>query len=197
MSDPIDSSDIKTTLQGYLQMSREALLWKLDGLSEREMRLPRTPTGMNLLGIVKHMANVEIGYFGDTFHRVWPAPDERVPMATFEVDPQADWYATEAETAGGIVDLYRRVWAFADETIASLPIEAPGTVPWWPAYRREVTLGRVIVHVLTDLARHAGHADIVRETIDGAAGLRSENRNLPDEDWPAYIAKLSSIADRF
>lgn len=194
MSDP---TDIKDVLQGYLRMSREALLWKLDGLSERDLRLPRTPTGMNLIGIVKHMANVELGYFGDTFRRVWPTPEERVPMATFEADPQADWYATEDESAAGLVDLYRRVWAFADETIASLPLEAPGIVPWWPEDRRDVTLGRVIVHVLTDLARHAGHADIVRESIDGAAGLRVENSNLPDEDWPGYVAKLRSLADRF
>lgn len=192
----MDASDPKDTLHRYLQMSREALLWKLDGLSERELRMPRTPTGMNLLGILKHMANVEIGYFGDTFGRVWPT-DERVSEATFAVDPQADWYATEAETAAGIVDLYRRVWAFADETITSLPIDAPGSVPWWPSERRATTLGTILVHVATELARHAGHADIVRESIDGAAGLRAGGENLPDEDWPAYVEKLRVLAERF
>ena len=192
-----EATDIKTTLQRYLQMSREALVWKIEGLSERDLRLPRTPTGMNLLGIVKHMANVEVGYFGDTFGRSWPTPDELVSMSVFEADPQADWYALETESAEGIVDLYRRVWAFADETITSLPIDAPGQVPWWPA-DRPTNLGLILAHVLTELARHAGHADIVRESIDGAAGLRADRTNLPEnEDWDAYVAKVQGIAERF
>lgn len=186
--------DQKDALRHYLQSSREALLWKLGGLSERDLRLPRTPTGTNLLGIVKHMANVEIGYFGDTFGRTWPTPEERVPDAAYDEDPQADWYATGDETAAGIIDLYRRVWAFADATIDALPLDAPGAVPWWPADRREVTLGQIIVHVLVDLSRHAGHADILRESIDGAVGMRDGNSNIPETDWPAYVAKLTALA---
>lgn len=193
----MDATESKDTLHRYLQMSREALLWKLEGLSERELRMPRTPTGMNLLGIVKHMANVEIGYFGDTFQGVWPAPDERVSPATFATDPQADWYATEAESAAGIIDLYRRVWAFADDTITSLPMDAPGNVPWWPSDRSATTLGTILVHVTTELARHAGHADIVRELIDGAVGLRADGSNIPDEDWTIYVEKLTGLAERF
>jgi uncharacterized damage-inducible protein DinB len=187
--------DQKDALRRYLQSSRDALLWKLDGLSERDLRLPRTPTGTNLLGIVKHMANVEVGYFGDTFGRTWATPDELVPMAAYDVDPQADWYATEEETADGIIDLYRRVWVFADATIDALPLDAPGAVPWWPADRRDVTLGRIIVHVLVDLSRHTGHADILRESIDGAVGMRDDATNIPDTDWPAYVAKLTALAE--
>lgn len=191
------TADVKADLKRYLQNHREALVWKLDGLSERDLRMPRTPTGTNLLGIVKHMINVEIGYFGDTFGREWPTPAERVNEAEFAVDPQADWFATEGETAAGLVDLYRRVWVFADATIDALPLEAPGTVPWWPAERNEVTLGQVLVHVLADLTRHAGHADILREDIDGAAGLRDGNSNIPEYDWTAYVAKLTAIADAY
>jgi uncharacterized damage-inducible protein DinB len=190
-----DLTDSKDALRYYLQEARESLLWKLDGLSERELRMPRTPTGTNLLGIVKHAANVEIGYFGDTFGRPWPTPQERVSDAEVDADPQADWYATERESAAGIVDLYRRVWAFADATIEALPLDAPGRVPWWR--NGEVTLGRVLVHVLTDLARHAGHADILRESIDGAAGLVPDSSNLPDQDWPLYVQKLTALAERF
>lgn len=195
--DPTDLPDLKAVLRRYLQSSREALLWKLDGLDERQLRFPRTPTGTNLLGIVKHVANVEIAYFGDTFGRAWPTPDERVPDAAYDEDPQADWYATASEGAAGIVDLYRRVWAFADATIEELPLEATGRVPWWPADRAEVTLGHVVVHVLTDLARHCGHADILREHIDGAVGMRTDATNIPDTDWPAYVAKLQALADRY
>jgi hypothetical protein len=193
-----DLTEQKAALRHYLQTNREALLWKLDGLGERDLRLPRTPTGTNLIGIVKHMANVEIGYFGDTFARAWPTPEERVSEAEFEADPQADWYATERESCAGIVDLYRRVWRFADATLEELPLDAPGRVPWWGKGRGEVTLGRILVHVLDDLARHVGHADILREQVDGAAGLTPSVPNLPEhQDWAAYVAELTRIADRF
>ncbi|HET8615536.1 MAG TPA: DinB family protein [Actinomycetales bacterium] len=192
-----DLTDHKAALHHYLQQTREALLWKVEGLDERDLRLPRTPTGTNLLGIVKHALNVEVGYFGDTFGRPWPTPDEIVTESAIEVDPDADWYATEDETAEGIVDLYRRVWVFADETISALPLDAPGRVPWWPPDRQAVTLQRVIVHVTVDLARHAGHADILREQVDGAVGLSSTSSNVPDGDRSAYVAKLTELAARF
>ena len=193
-----DLTEPKSALRHYLQSNRDALLWKLDGLSERDLRLPRTPTGTNLIGIVKHMANVEIGYFGDTFGRAWPTPEERVSEEDFEADPQADWYATERETCDGIVDLYQRVWSFADATIEELPLDARGRVPWWGQERNLVSLHRIMVHVIDDLARHVGHADILREQIDGAAGLRAQVSNLPEEfDWPAYVAKLTALAERF
>jgi uncharacterized damage-inducible protein DinB len=187
----------KAVLHHYLQEARDALLWKLEGLGERDVRLPRTATGTNLLGIVKHALNVEAGYFGDTFGRSWPTPEELVPASEYETDPQGDWYATDAETAAGLVELYRRVWAFADETITSLPLDAPGQVPWWSEGNRDVTLLGVIVHVTADLGRHAGQADILREQIDGSVGLVVGRPNIPDLDWPAYVAKLTALAERF
>ncbi len=192
-----DLREPKAALRYYLQSNRDALLWKLQGLSARDMRMPRTPTGTNLIGIVKHMANVEIGYFGDTFGREWRTPEERVSEEAFEADPQADWYATETETCDGITDLYRRVWSFADATIEELPLDALGRVPWWAEEANPVTLERIMVHVIVDLARHVGHADILREQIDGTAGLRAEVSNLPEQqDWPAYVAMLTALADR-
>lgn len=192
-----DLEEPKAALRQCLQSNRDALVWKLESLSQRELRTPRTSTGTNLIGIVKHMANVEIGYFGDTFGREWPMPGERVSEEDFEADPQADWYATETETCDGIVDLYRRVWTFADATIEELPLDAVGRVPWWKD-RNPVTLQRIIVHVIVDLARHVGQADILREGIDGAAGLRAAVSNLPEQqDWPAYVAKLTALAERF
>src|SRR5262245_54704249 len=183
-TDPVsDLKEPKAALGHYLQSNRDALLWKLDGLGERDLRMPRTPTGTNLIGIVKHVANIEIGYFGDTFGREWPTPEERVAPELFDTDPQADWYATDEETCHGLIDLYRRVWVFADATINELPLDAVGRVPWW---REDVSLERMIVHVIVDLSRHVGHADIIREEIDGAIGLRADVSNVPDdEDWPA------------
>lgn len=189
--------DQKSILKRYLQTGREALLWKLEGLSERDLRMPRTGTGTNLLGIVKHMINVELGYFGDTFGRAWPTAHERVSEADFEADPQADWYATAEESAEALIDLYRRVWSFADATIDELDLDAVGTVPWWPAERATTTLHHVLVHVLTDLSRHAGQADILREQIDASVGFMESNTNVPGQDWSAYVAKLADLADRF
>lgn len=188
-------NDAKAVLHEYLQSGREALLWKLDGLGERDLRMPRTPTGTNLIGIVKHMVNVEIGYFGDTFGRAWPTPQNRVPEEQLDSDPQADWYATASESCDGIIALYRRVWTFADRTIYELPLDASGQVPWWGDGGNQVTLQRIIVHVIADLTRHVGHADILREGIDGAAGLRPSVSNLPESyDWAAYVDKLTGLA---
>lgn len=193
-----DLGDPKTALHHYLQATREDLMWKLDGLSEREARLPRTATGNNLLGILKHCLNVEAGYFGPTFGREFPTPEELVPMRAYEQDPQADWYTGEDETKDELIDLYRRVRVFADQTIDQLPLDAPGWVPWWRQDGPGVTLHRIIVHVICDLARHAGHADIMREQHDGAIGWQRENTNIPDDyAWPAYVAKLTKLADRF
>jgi uncharacterized damage-inducible protein DinB len=192
-----DMGDPKAALQHYLQAARDDLIWKLDGLSEREARLPRTSTGNNLLGVVKHCLNVEAGYFGPTFGRTFPAPEELVPMAAFDEDPQADWYARADETKAGLIDLYRRVGAFADQTIEQLPLDAPGRVPWWRPGGQDVTLHRIIVHVIYDVTRHAGHADIMREQHDGAVGWQRANSNVPDHDWPAYVVKLTRLAERF
>jgi uncharacterized damage-inducible protein DinB len=193
-----DMGDPKAVLRHYLQETRDALVWKLDGVDEHDARLPRTPTGNNLLGLLKHCLNVEAGYFGPTFGRDFPTAEELVPMEALDEDPQADWYASENETKDGLIDLYRRVWAFADQTIEQLPLDAPGRVPWWRSGRQGVTLQRIIVHVIYDLSRHAGQADIMREQHDGAIGWQAENTNVPDAyDWVAYVANLRALANRY
>ncbi len=187
--------DTRQMLLHYLHEVRESLLWKLEGLSERELRMPRTPTGTNLLGLIKHAASIESGYFGEVFGRPWPTPHEVPSDAQLEEDPNADFYATADESAEQIIDLYRRVAEFADATITELPLDAPGRVPWW-GERGDVTLERIIVHVIYDLSRHAGHADIVREEIDGAVGLVPRATNIPDIDQEAYVTKVRAIAER-
>lgn len=188
-------SEAKDDLRRYLQAARDALVWKLDGLSEYDMRRPMTPTGTNLLGLVKHMAGVELGYFGETFGREFP---ESLPWyENLAADPSADFWASEDESRDDIVGLYRRVWAFADETVESTPLDAVGEVPWWPPERRETTLHRVLVHVIAELNRHAGHADIVRELVDGGTGLREGVSLLADRDadsWAEYREKLERVA---
>jgi uncharacterized damage-inducible protein DinB len=184
----------KAALQRYLQDAREALLWKLDGLAEYDVRRPLTPTGTNLLGLVKHLANVELGYFGDTFGRPF---DEPLPWVDADAEPNADMWATAAESRELIVGLYHRAWAHADATIQALALDATGHVPWWPDDRSEVTLHRILVHMIAETNRHAGHADIVRELIDGAVGLRDGNANIATGDqawWEAYRSQLERVA---
>jgi len=143
----------KADLQRYLQTAREALLWKLEGLDEYDARRPLTPTGTNLLGLVKHAAGVEVGYFGDCFQRPF---DQVLPWLQDDAEPNADMWATAEESREDVVDLYRRVWRHSDATITALALDAAGRVPWWPMERREVTLHRVLVHVVADTDRHAG-----------------------------------------
>lgn len=176
----MSGSDPKADLRRYLQDGREALLWKLDGLSEYDIRRPLVPTGTNLLGLVKHQAGVELGYFGDTFGR----PSEDM-LPWDEAEPNSDMWATADESRDFITGRYRRAWAHSDATIDALALDAIGHVPWWPPDRDEVTLHHILVRVATDTNRHAGQADIIRELIDGSAGLASGNTNLPpgDQDW--------------
>jgi uncharacterized damage-inducible protein DinB len=190
----VSESDPKAELARYLQRARDALVWKLDGLSEYDIRRPMVPTGTNLLGLVKHVASIEAGYLGDTFGRPFGEP---LPWLADDAEPNADMWATADESRADILGLYHRAWAHSDTTITSLPLDAVGHVPWWPPEHREVTLHRIIVHMIAETDRHAGQADIVRELIDGAAGLRSDNDNLPSSDpawWEAYRARLEQAA---
>jgi hypothetical protein len=113
------------------------------------------------------------------------------------MEPNADLWATAEETPADIVERYRRACAHADATIEALPLEAPGVVSWWRSERREVTRQQLLVHVVAETHRHAGHADIVRELIDGAAGLRATNDNLPPGDpawWSTSRDRLEQVA---
>jgi uncharacterized damage-inducible protein DinB len=187
-------SDPKDHLRHYLQIARDALLWKLDGLSEYDVRRPLTPTGTNLLGLVKHVASVELGYFWDIFGR---PSDEPLPWYAEDAEPNADMWATADETREQIIGLYHRAWAHADATIDALPLDAPGRVPHWPDERAQVTLHQILVHVIAETHRHAGHADVVRELIDGTVGLRVDNDNMAEGDeawWADYQARLESAA---
>ncbi|BBH71695.1 hypothetical protein ACTI_83800 [Actinoplanes sp. OR16] len=189
--------DFKVDLQDYLQEGRTALVWKLEGLSEYDLRRPLVDSGTNLLGLVKHAAGVESGYFGAVFGRPFP---EQLPWMEMTAEPNADMWATADESRDDVVALYQRVWRHSDATIEALDLGAEGSVPWWRPETRTVTLHRILVHVIAETHRHAGHADLVRELIDGAAGVGAENSNLPDEDqnwWAAYRARLEALAQTF
>jgi hypothetical protein len=186
--------DEKAELCYYLERARDALIWKLGGLSEYDMRRPMVATGTNLLGLVKHVASVVAGYFGAVFDRPFPEP---MPWYEDDAEPNADMWATAEESSAFILGLYDRVFAHAFTTIDALALDARGTVPWWPEERRSPTLRLVLVHVIAEVNRHGGHADIVRELIDGAVGLRPDADNMAPVDaawYEEYRQRLEDIA---
>jgi uncharacterized damage-inducible protein DinB len=179
----------------YLQNAREAVLWKLEGASDYDVRRPLTPTGTNLLGLVKHLAYVELGYFVSSFGRELPVAS---PFDDEAADPHDDLYATAEESREDIIGLYHLAWAEADRTCAALDLDDEGVVPWWDPPRNRVTLGKLLIHVISETNRHLGQIDILREGIDGAAGLRADVSNMPDDyDWSGYLARLQGTAETF
>jgi len=187
-------SDTAVDLQHYLRQSRASLLASLDGLSDYDCRRPMTPTGTNLLGLVKHLAGLELTYLGDCVGRRAPA---RLPW--FEdgsVWDNADMWATADDSREDLVELYLVAARHADESIASLPLEAPASVSWWPEERRVTTFGHLLVRVVAETAQHAGHADILREMIDGrAASGRDEIGD--DAHWAEYVEQIQAAADAY
>ncbi|KJY30099.1 MULTISPECIES: DinB family protein [Streptomyces] len=180
----------KANLHGRLRRDRRALLWKLDGLSEYDARRPLTATGTNLLGLVKHVASVEARYFGEVFDR--PSPE---PLPRWQDSDGSDLWAAEDETRDQIIEFYRRTWEHSDATIDELPLDAPGHVPWWPEPSPNTNLFAVLVHVLGETNRHAGHADILREGLDGRTGMRPEHEQQTDEEArAAHYAKIERAA---
>jgi len=191
-------SEEKQALHRYLRGARGVLLWKLDGLSDYDIRRPMTPTGTNLLGLVKHCAGVECQYFGSVMDRPFPGENDLDWHEGDDKELSGHMYATAAESRQQVTDFYLRVQEHSDTAITDLPLDARGTVPWWPPERSHPTLHTLLVHAIQETARHAGHADIIRESIDGAAGLREGVSNMPDEAdaaaWKQHCDKLDRIA---
>ncbi|MHA7263301.1 DinB family protein [Arthrobacter sp. TMN-37] len=186
--------DEKATLLRYLRTCRGNLLGKLEGLDEYDARRPLTPTGTNLLGLVKHVASVELGYFGEVFGR---PSGLGLPWLAGDAEPDADMWAAAGESRADIVELHHFSARHSDATIEALPLTAGGEVPWWPPQRRRVTLHSILVHMCVETARHAGHADILRESIDGAAGNSPDDPNVTRrtaEEWARHRGRIESAA---
>jgi uncharacterized damage-inducible protein DinB len=154
------TGDEKQSLQVSLDRHRDAVLWKLEGLDDADLRRAMTPSGTNLLGLVKHLAAVEYGWFCQTFGR------ETEPLPFDEDDPEADMRARPDETTEEVLAFYGRARAASDKMIEELDLDQTGTAWFGDA----VSLRWVLIHMVEETARHAGHADIVRELIDGTTG---------------------------
>jgi uncharacterized protein DUF664 len=189
-----ERGDEKEALHRQLRDARAAVLWKLDGLSEYDVRRPLVPTGTNLLGLVKHLVTVEWGHFGAAFG---DPLDEHLPWVDDSTEASADMWVAPTETRAAIVGLHRRVAAHSDAVIDRLPLDAVGHVPWWPPGQSRVTLHGILVHTVAEAHRHAGHADILRELIDGASGLGPSGSMLPTYDaawWRERFDRLERAA---
>jgi uncharacterized damage-inducible protein DinB len=194
MREKADTSDpaLTETLLQYLQADRDCLVGALDGLSEYDVRRPMTPSGTSLLGLVKHVLSVELGYLADSAGRpsgialTWDSEDA--------FDESADMWAKADESREWLLDLYRQSWAHCDATVRELGLDAPATVPWWSEEQRETTLGHLVVRMVAETAHHAGHADILREEIDGRGG--SDHDEIGDEAWwTTFVARIQAAAD--
>jgi hypothetical protein len=184
---------LKATLHDKLAEARAAVLRSLDGLGEYDVRRPMTPSGTNLLGLVKHLAGNEHVYLGESFGRT--PPDVLPWVADGSIWQGADMWATPDESREHILGLYERACAHGDETIRALDLDAPGSVPHWAEDRRATTLGFLLVRMIEETGHHAGHADICRELIDGRGG--TDQDLLDAQGWRDYLAQVQAAADRF
>ncbi len=190
--------DLKAELWSRLRSRRSAMLAKLDGLTEYDQRRPMTPTGTNLVGLVKHLAGEEYGYLGECFGR---PPVERPTW--FREDPysEIDMWATPDESTEYIVSVYRKACEHADATIRDLELSSPGRVAHWG--NRETTLWELLLLMVEETAAHSGHADIVRELIDGRIGTPnvvlsdSSDESAGTEFWRNRRAEIQAVAERF
>jgi hypothetical protein len=185
--------DLKEELHRKLRASRAVLLSKLDDLSEYDRRRPMTPTGTSLLGLVKHLAGLEYGYLGESFG--YPPPERLSWMEDGSVWQGADMWAKADESSEYITGVYRRACAHADGVIAALDLEAPGSVKHWPEDRRRTTLGVLLIRMVAETAQHAGHADIIRELIDGKGG--PDQDGFDDATWREYVAQIQAAAQSY
>jgi hypothetical protein len=186
--------NLSADLHRYLQQARDGLVSKLDDLDEFDIRRPMTPSGTNLLGLVKHLTGVELGYLVESAGR----PTEiKLPWnEDGSVWDSGDMWAKPDESREYLVDLYKSVWRQSDDSIEQLALDAPATVAWWPEERRETTFGHLLVRVVAETAQHAGHADIIRESIDGRGGRDHDDIGNADW-WNTYVGKIQAAADTF
>jgi len=150
----------KDSLHSSLERHRDVVLWKLGGLTDEQARRPMTPSGTSLLGLVKHLASVEYGWFCETFGR----PTEPLPFD--EDDQDADLRVGPDEYLDDIVAFYARARQAADAVIIGLSLDDVGHA--W--FGETVSLRWALIHMIEETARHCGHMDIIRELIDGRTG---------------------------
>jgi hypothetical protein len=147
--------DELTTAVSFLDFQREAILRTCEGLADDRMRWVGVPTGTNLLGLVSHLVDSEFWWF---HHHVDGDP----------WDGDFDMQVPPSVTADEVTQAYRAAWARSNEIIQR--VGDPDALTALPVHEQRLPLRWVLSHMIAETARHAGHADILREQIDGATG---------------------------
>jgi hypothetical protein len=187
--------DLKARLHDSLHRARETTLSKFEGLTEYDLRRPLTPTGSNLLGILRHLGGIEHAYLCEAFGRALPPP----PLPDDWEDElwhNGDMWVRPTESSEAVLGWYREACEHADQTIRMLDFDSPGEVSHWEDGNKATTLGDMMVIVLGEECRHGGHVDVVRELIDGRAGSDYADFGDPDK-WREYVAKVQTAADLY
>ena len=186
-------SGMSADLHRYLQQGRDAVMRALDGLGEYDIHRPLVPSGTNLLGLVKHLAGVELGYLVESVGRDAPVLPWNEDGSVWD---SADMWATADQSREYIEGLYRQAWALSDASLGTVPLDAPAEVAWWQAEKRHTTFGHLMVRLVAETAQHAGHAEILRETLDGQAGRDRED--VGDRQWwTEYVDRIQAAAETF
>lgn len=166
---PLAAAELET-LAGFLDFQRATITWKTAGLDDDQLRQRLEVSTMTLGGLLMHLAFVEDYWF--SYVMTGQAPVEPFQSADWDADPDADWRAAESMAGDDI----RAFWRDAVERSTTLLAELSarrdglGVVEANPGEGAAVTLRWVLVHMIEEYARHAGHADLIREGIDGLVG---------------------------
>ena len=154
----------REALEKFLDAQREGLIRKVQGLDDATARKAPTASSLSLLGLVKHCAVWERRWFqvvmgGREFPGEWPTVED--------VPEDADLMVGEDDTVTGIVAFYRQQIDLSRAVAASMDLDSPCARP----DLIECNVRYVLFHMIEETARHAGHADIIRETLDGSRGI--------------------------
>lgn len=171
MTDTEELSDIRSTLTRSLEDARSAVVTKVTGLNDDQLRAPVLLTsGLSMLGLLKHVAYVERWWFR------WVMAGEDVDFPWTDEDPDAEWRLEPTDTTVAVLALHADECARARVIVDSFDLDEPVRRP--EETRGGITrdLAWVVVHMIEETARHAGRADVVRELTDGVTGDR---RRLP------------------
>lgn len=162
--------DRREQLLAFLGFHRQTILWKAAGLDATALRQRSTPSTMTLAGLLKHSAMAETWWFHQVF--AGRPPPEPFASADWASDEDWDWTSALSDPADGLRQLYRDAITRSDAIIAAADLDdlARGT----SGFAGKPTLGWILLHVTTETARHAGHADLIREGVDGAIGWRDD-----------------------
>ncbi|QLQ17051.1 MAG: DinB family protein [Micropruina sp.] len=168
--EPPETGDEQETLLGFLEFHRATLAWKTSGLTDEQLRERVAPSSMTLGGLLKHLALVEDYWFGEVVAQQPASP----PFADvdWEADPDWEWHSATDDTGEALRSLWRarveRSRARLAQALADEPAGLSATRPRGKG--QQLSLRWVVTHLIEEYARHNGHADLIRESVDGHTG---------------------------